>query len=275
MIKRLTDDPKKLAEVRPDLQFPSGLQPVLDAALTRTPGERYPTVAKFAEDVLAVVQLVRATRGGVAPATREVVEGRTQMLESRETKAQAGRRAPPPKAKRSLVPVLVGVIAVLGAGGGGWVLLGRNTSAAPTDSALTVTPDTTKLVTAADTSKQAPSVQLQTTPLSQPGGRDTAKTTRPPVVPGTPQIDPARAGDILDALIDQPNAQVIADSAQLVYNTRGVSTANKAFAACLVAQAHRTLGDREAALRWARLGLNLNSGLSSCQEVIQNPSPRP
>ena len=274
MIKRLTDEPKKLAEVRPDLKFPSGLQPVLDAALTRTPGERYENVAKFADDVLGVVQLVRATRGGVAPATREVVEGRTQLLDSHETKAQAARRAPAPKAKRSLVPILVGVIAVLGVGGGGWVLFGRNTSAAPTDSTPIMTPDSTKLVTASDTSKQSPPVQPETTPLSQPVSRDSAKTTRPPVVPSTPQIDPSRAGDILDALIDRP-AQVIVDSAQLVYNTRGVTTGDKAFAACLVAQAHRTLGDREAALRWARLGLNLNSGLTSCQDVVQNPSPRP
>jgi serine/threonine-protein kinase len=272
MIKRLTDEPKKLLEVRPDLQFPSGLQPVLDAALSRTPAERYQTVAKFAEDVLGVVQLVRATRGGVAPATREVVEGRTQMLDSHETKAQAARRAAKPK--RSLVPVLVGVVAVLAVGGGGWALLGRNTSAAQNDSTLIATPDSTKLVTASDTIKQAPTVQLQTTPVSQPSGRDTTKTTRPPVVPSTPQVDPAKAGDILDALIDRP-AQVIVDSAQLVYNTRGVSTADKAFAACLVAQGQRTLGDREAALRWARLGLNLNNALSSCQDVVQNPSPRP
>jgi len=272
MIKRLTDEPKTLVEVRPDLRFPSGLQPVLDAALTRTPAERYQTVAKFADDVLGVVQLVRATRGGVAPATREVVEGRTQLVDSHETKAQAARRAAKPK--RSLVAVLVGVIAVLGAGGGGWVLFGRNTSAAQNDSTLIRPPDTTKLMIAPDTGTQAPTVQLQTTPLSQPGGRDTAKTTRPPVVPSTPQIDPAKAGDILDALIDRP-AQVILDSAQLVYNTRGVSTGNKAFAACLAAQAERTLGDREAALRWARLGLNLNNALSSCQDVVQNPSPGP
>jgi len=272
MIKRLTDEPKKLAEVRPDLQFPSGLQPVLDAALSRTPAERYQSVAKFAEDVLSVVQLVRATRGGVAPATRAVAEERTQLVDSHETKAQAARRAAKPK--RSLVPVLVGVFVVLAAGGGGWVLFGRNTSAAQNDSTLSTPPDTTKLVAAPDTSKQDPTVQLQTTPVSQPVGRDTTKTTRPPVVPNTPQIDPAKAGDILDALIDRP-AQVIVDSAQLVYNTRGVSTGDKAFAACLVAQAQRTLGDREAALRWARLGLNLNNALSSCQDVVQNPSPRP
>src|SRR6266487_594575 len=54
MIKRLTDEPVKLAEARPDLSFPAGLQPVLDTALARTPMERYQTVTKFAADVAAV-----------------------------------------------------------------------------------------------------------------------------------------------------------------------------------------------------------------------------
>jgi hypothetical protein len=115
MIKRLTDEPKKLAEVRPDLTFPSGLQPVLDGALARTPAERYQTVAKFADDVLGVVQLVRATRGGVAPATRAVAEERTQLVDSHETKAQTARRR---EAEALARPVLVGVIVVLAAGGG-------------------------------------------------------------------------------------------------------------------------------------------------------------
>src|SRR6266852_9931206 len=54
MIKRLTDDPITLAEARPDLTFPAGLQLVLDTALARTPMERYQTVSKFAADVAAV-----------------------------------------------------------------------------------------------------------------------------------------------------------------------------------------------------------------------------
>ncbi|HLQ59386.1 MAG TPA: serine/threonine-protein kinase, partial [Gemmatimonadales bacterium] len=37
MIKRLTDEPTKLAEARPDLSFPAGLQAVLDTALACTP----------------------------------------------------------------------------------------------------------------------------------------------------------------------------------------------------------------------------------------------
>ncbi len=53
MIKRLTDEPTRLAQSRPDLEFPPGLQAVLDTALSRTPVDRYQTVAKFAADVAA------------------------------------------------------------------------------------------------------------------------------------------------------------------------------------------------------------------------------
>jgi hypothetical protein len=54
-----------------------------------------------------------------------------------------------------------------------------------------------------------------------------------------------------------------------------VSKGDKAFAACLIAQAQRTLRDRAAALRWASIGLGLNSSLTSCQDVQQHPDPQP
>ena len=54
MIKRLTEEPAKLTDVRPDLAFPPGLQAVLDSALMRSPAQRYQSVAKFAADVAAV-----------------------------------------------------------------------------------------------------------------------------------------------------------------------------------------------------------------------------
>src|SRR3989449_7454097 len=75
MIKRLTDEPTKLAEARPDLSFPPGLQPGLDTALARTPMERYQTVAKFAADVAAVTGQPTA---GAVPATQE----KTQPLDA-------------------------------------------------------------------------------------------------------------------------------------------------------------------------------------------------
>src|SRR5260221_11103975 len=83
MIKRLTDEPTKLAESRPDLTFPAGLQAVLDTALARTPAERYQTGAKFADDAASVTGIGRgATAGGPqtrarTPATR----GKAQLPE--------------------------------------------------------------------------------------------------------------------------------------------------------------------------------------------------
>src|SRR6059036_1007315 len=64
MIKRLTDEPAELVEVRPDLHFPPGLQQVLDAALARSPVDRYQSAAKFAHDLAAVAGLSRD--GGAA-----------------------------------------------------------------------------------------------------------------------------------------------------------------------------------------------------------------
>src|SRR5213079_2427185 len=48
MIKRLTDEPAELIEVRPDLHFPPGLQQTLDTALARSPVDRYQSAAKLA-----------------------------------------------------------------------------------------------------------------------------------------------------------------------------------------------------------------------------------
>src|SRR5437899_5072636 len=74
MIKRLTDEPITLAAARPDLAFPPGLQEVLDAALTRSPADRYQSVAKFAADVAAVVGAT--LEGAPLPATRADADGK-------------------------------------------------------------------------------------------------------------------------------------------------------------------------------------------------------
>ena len=78
---------------------------------------------------------------------------------------------------------------------------------------------------------------------------------------------------MLDALIDRPS-QVIIDSGQIIFNTAGVSTADKAFTACLIAQAEKRSRNREAALHWAQLGLGLKAGLTSCQDVVDHPDPQ-
>src|SRR5881296_3675493 len=132
MIKRLTDEPAKLAEARPDLSFPAGLQPVLDTALARTPQERYQSVAKFAADVAAVTG--RPSTGAV-PHTRsmEDAEGKTQLLAPSVGATQRISTASGPTKRRSLIPVVAGVVVILA--GGAWMVLngGNKAGANPAD----------------------------------------------------------------------------------------------------------------------------------------------
>src|SRR5207245_10020433 len=67
MVKRLTDEPAELIEVRPDLRFPPGLQQTLDTALARSPVSRYQSAAKFAHDLAAVSGLSRPDAGPAVP----------------------------------------------------------------------------------------------------------------------------------------------------------------------------------------------------------------
>jgi len=226
MIKRLTDEPTTLAEARPDLSFPAGLQPVLDTALARTPMERYQSVAKFAADVAAVTG--QPTTGAV-PHTRSRgdTEGKTQLLET-------------PAGKRSIIPVVAGVLVILAAGGA-WVALNGGSKASP-NPADTVAHDT-----------------AATMGNHQSGGVKTR------AVQG---IDPARANDLLTALIEA-TPTVVRDSAAKIYNTPGVARRDKAFAACMIARAEENLGNHNTAVQWANRGLAINSQLTSCRSVIQ------
>jgi len=272
MIKRLTDEPAKLGPTRPDLVYPAGLQEVLDAALVRTPAERYQTVAKFADDVVGVVQLRRPTHGAATPATRTNLEERTQLLDSKETKARATVRRP--ESKRSLIPILAGAVLVLGAAGGGYMLL-RGGPAGASDSTGSVVPESSQTAIAPlpDTTKRDGQGQPQTHTVTPLSGVDTTRRVTPPVNPRG--INPAQASDMLDRLLDLGVPRVIVDSATLIYNTAGVTSADRAFAACMIAQSERTLGNNESALRWARLGLGLNSALASCKDVVDHPNAQP
>jgi len=117
MIKRLTDEPAKLAEARPDLQFPTGLQETLDAALARSPVDRYQSAAKFAADAARVLGLGRgAGPGAPIPATRAGDDEKTQLLDRNATKVMAARRPTTPAKRRSLAPAVIGAVVVLGGG---------------------------------------------------------------------------------------------------------------------------------------------------------------
>lgn len=73
MLKRLTEDPRPLAELAPGVAFPPGLQGVLDRALARSAADRHPSASAFRQELEAV----RGTRlgaplssGGAIPSTQ-------------------------------------------------------------------------------------------------------------------------------------------------------------------------------------------------------------
>jgi serine/threonine-protein kinase len=269
MIKRLTDEPQKLAAARPDLTFPDGLQEVLDTALARTPGQRYQSVAKFAEDVLGVAHLRKGTRG-MAQATRAEIEAKTQVIDSHETRAiKAGGRG----RKRSFVPLFIGIVVLLGLGGGGWAIFGRSASPAPADTThLALTPPDTSKAARPDSQRTTPvnhttpgrtvrGDSIKSTPLSNPGGG----------------VDVSRASDLLDDMmfnrLNAATAAWVRDSALRFYDAPSISRKDKAYAAFVVGNAWWSLSDRPQGCRWVRTAIQLDPGstvypkaVGQCQE---------
>jgi len=257
MIKRLTDEPAKLAESRPDLTFPPGLQAVLDSALMRNPMQRYQTVAKFSDDVTSVTGIGRSTTGGV-PQTRAGItdtEGKTQLLDTsagltqRISATRAAPPTPPAPKKRSLIPVAVGVVAVLAAGGA-WVALsgGQKNNAVSPDTAA-IRPDTQNADSSRRGSGGTPTRgNSQTLANRDPGTR---RGTDPPPR-GGPVVKAARAAEALDSLneIVDTRPQFARDSAMVLYNAATVTATDKAMAAFVIANTFWKQGERSQGCQW-------------------------
>ncbi len=280
MIKRLTDEPAKLDAVRPDLTFPPGLQAVLDTALAKLPSERYQQVSKFAADVGSVTGRGRAT--GTAPSTRPVdSDARTQVLAPGEARAAAVAATRPsvprqtPK-RRSLVPVVVGAVVVLGGAGAGVTYLTRDTAGTPADSAAA--PDTSR----PNGGTQGPSgTSGGTQPPPTGGGGTTGGGTAPPPVTGgggpVATVSPAGAADALDALFTglddrTVTATQVRDSALRIYQGAGVGEQDRGFAAYITANALAALDDRPGALTWARRAVQHDPNSRAYQQLVRDLS---
>ena len=240
MIKRLTDEPAELIEVRPDLHFPAGLQQVLDTALARSPVDRYQSAAKLAHDLAAVAGLSGAAGGAALPATLTDGDDETELIE------------PVRARKRSRVPIVVGVIVVLGAAGA-VVTIGL-----PVKQTGGVPP--------ADTARQiAPSpapVDTATGGAVVPPRRGPVERSRAPAT-GT-RIDVTRARDLLDDLLlklSPLNQAMVRDSAKHIFDLHDIAPEVKAYAAYVVglATTQPPQNDRAAGCEWIRKAMNLDS----------------
>jgi len=258
MIKRLTDEPTTLAAARPDLSFPTGLQPVLDTALGRTPLERYQTVLKFAADVAAVTG---PPVEGAVPHTRSRgdTEGKTQLIDTTGggPTQRISAQKPAPTKRRSLIPVAIGVVVVL-AGGVAWMALSGGGKVNPnaTDSVAHNTATNPR-------SRQTDAVPPVGTQSVTLANRDTGHRSRAPAPPAAPPAAPAASSrfnlagalaaltELLDSIDSYPN-KMVRDSASALYNAPGISASDKAMAAFVIGNTYFQLKDRAQGCSWVR-----------------------
>ncbi|MCC6245655.1 MAG: protein kinase [Gemmatimonadaceae bacterium] len=101
---RLIQDPRTLADVAPDIEWPTALQQAFDHALMREPDSRTPTAMAFAEAVVAAVEgwfavpVLRARTPMSSPAITAAANESTASL-SRPTPPVATKGVTPPPVK--------------------------------------------------------------------------------------------------------------------------------------------------------------------------------
>jgi serine/threonine protein kinase len=261
MIQRLTEEPLTLAAARPDLRFPSGLQAIFDAGLTRSPVDRYQTAAKFANDIASVVGLQRSA-GLAAPLPSTRSDDKTQLIDAPPPppRSAALKRPPPvappaPGRKRSLVPIVLGTVVVLGGGGAAVAVFGGGRKA---DGAAR--PDTAREVRAGqggDTTSRRPA-----TPKD---ARSTDNQTSRRAGP-----DAARAQAALAALQDSIDAlpsTLLVDSATRIF-TAYAAPAVRANSAYTLAQVYLLkVKDLQKAHEWIETAVRLEPSTRSYQQL--------
>src|SRR6266545_5150174 len=237
MLKRLTDEPLPLGAARPDLRVPPGLQQTIDAALTRSPAERYQSVTKFVNDVASVAGLQRGV-GPLAPLpTTRGGEEKTQVLERPAPRPDSATR------RRSRVPIILGAVAVLGGGGAAVAVLGggRQTGGA-------ARPDTATRVAGGNPVEAAARLPAATPP---PAGQRIATAPQ--------HVDSAAVdrdlGSIVELVLDPATAEDGRRRATMYYNNSDVPTRLRAQAAFMVAQGFFIERHNEEACRWNGLAL--------------------
>jgi serine/threonine-protein kinase len=91
MIMRLTDDPRPLSAMKPDVSWPHDLQIVMDKALARDANKRYRTASEYAKDLVEAIDRMPAT--SVTALGTQVVS--TMTPHEAETAATVAVQVPP------------------------------------------------------------------------------------------------------------------------------------------------------------------------------------
>jgi serine/threonine-protein kinase len=209
MIMRLTDQPKTLAEMKPDVAWPEQLQAVMDRALARDVADRYQSAAEFGRDMARAVEhmpqaiaaeagtqvigagAVAAASAAKTAAAPAVPKTRVATPSDRAAPA-APAAAPVVEVKRGGLPVAaIAAAAVVIIGGGGYFAMKSGMFGGGT-----ATPDSTSQVA----NPVAPTGSGTTSPSgggggqAQPAGKTGAVQNLNTPTKGNPAVDPGRSG---------------------------------------------------------------------------------
>ncbi len=213
MIMRLTDRPRMLSEIRPEVAWPDQLQEVMDRGLARDSDERYQSAAQFGRDFAEAVSgmpSVVAAEGATmmigaqhvpasAAKTKPVPATRVAGRDESKSPAKSASAVPAAIEKKSkMIPMAVGGVAVVIAGFFGAQKFIRPGPEAPADSLGTPLGQAATVPSPSGTGSET------VTPPPGPTGGSTTPMNQPvnppiqqPVNPGTstnrpsPQAEPA------------------------------------------------------------------------------------
>jgi hypothetical protein len=197
MIMRLTDQPKTLAEMKPDVAWPDELQAVMTKALERDAAERYQSAAEFGRNLSKAVEnmphtmiaeagtqvigsgaavAAAAAKTAAAPA---VPKTRVASPSDRGGAAAPQAAAPVVEAKKGMPMGLVAAVAVIVIGGGAWAVMNMGKDPA-------TPPNLTSGST--DTASGTKQVDPPANPSASPGGGTTQMNKQ------LPNANPGNAG---------------------------------------------------------------------------------
>lgn len=229
MIMRLTDVPRRLAEVKPDVAWPTALQDVMDRVLARDARDRYGSAVEFARDFVRALEHVVAPAAGTADGATMVIgaaragsgaPARGTAASEAGTVAVPATRVARPSDRRSLagglppaaagdgtkggsMGVVVGVVALLAVAGGGVGLWRFRSGADPGGKPAPI--DRT-----AQAPSAAPAPALVPAPVggtTTPGGAPDAKPTET-----KPATQPALAPSAADVARELGRLRTLAES---------------------------------------------------------------
>lgn len=136
MIMRLTDHPKTLAEMKPDVAWPADVQVAFDKALARNASDRFQTAPEFGRALFTAVERMphsQATQAGThivgavatpknAPTVAAAIPA-TRVATPTDVMGATKSPAAPASVSKSKTPVYVGIAAVvLALAGGAWFM---------------------------------------------------------------------------------------------------------------------------------------------------------